>query len=37
MKYRAAAALPYKDPERVTNALREQLRIMAAAKRVTPD
>jgi hypothetical protein len=37
MKYRAAAALPHNDRERVTAALCEQLRIMAVARRVNPD
>ena len=37
VKYQAAAAVPYNDRQRVAAALCEQLRIMAIARRVTPD
>ncbi|MDK3256948.1 hypothetical protein [Blastococcus capsensis] len=35
--YRAAAAVPFDDPDRVTAGLRGQLRVMAAAAGADPD
>ena len=37
MILRAAAALPHRDRQRATEALRQQLQVMAAAGDVTPD